>query len=241
MIIKILNKYYVFPDVLIDETTGNHIIDKSRVLLEYCNEKVKKHDVDSFYTSQGVRDKTAHKRICNELYNLYLDNVKCDYFAVLVFPEKSKSVYGIAIYDKQDTTVQNIIKQDLELTVNSKGKWALRLRLNNKHLKRLADMGVILQEFTPTEWNNECLKVQQTFPNTEFNTLGELFEAYWHLKVNSNKQDAFGGNLPFWESYDVLDDTSINDELGVQCKSQKATICTIDSLIDLCRDLYPWT
>lgn len=230
MKITINGKVYIFPDV-IENLDGTHSIDKSHLLNEYCNEKIKKTNPVMWYTSQGAKDKTAHKKACKEFYAFYLKHVKCDYFATLIYPEKSKSVFGIAIYDKLDMAVQEIISNGLEITLNSNGKWALRLRLNNKQLTKLANMGAVLQEFTPTEFNNECQKVLATYKDTEFTSLGQIFETWYFMRVNPDKiGSAFIDNTPFWESPDLHD--SILD-LGVQCKAQKATICTIDSLIEL--------
>lgn len=226
--------FYTLPNVKLDEN-NNHILDKSNLLVEYLQEKTHRNTPFMIYELNGKKNTKNHKTACKHLYDFYIDNVKCDYFSVLVW-NRSKSVYAILVFDKKDKIAHDIISDGLEITLNSKGKYVLKLRLNNTHLKELALKGYVLEEFTPMQWNEISLNTVSSNPNYEFNTTGDIFECYYHNRVCQNFP-WIKENKPFWEECDVFDNTTFKDKtLLVQCKTQNATICTFDSLFNLTQE-----
>lgn len=226
MIKKIGNKWIVFPNIT--EKDDKHELDKTSIIQEYVRQKAKVKNVAMYYKSNGLIDRIAYKAVCKHLYNYYLSKLTADYIAVLVYPEKSKSVYGICIYNPLDTVINDIISDGLEITLNSSGKYCLRLRLNNKHIQQLAKIGAILKEYQKAEFEkmlfDTTCKCEKR--GLQVNSIGECFEYLYAdmVKDYSHIKD----NTEFFNDADIID--YINGGLKVQCKAQKATVCILDTL-----------
>lgn len=227
MIKKIGNKWLVLPNVVLNDD-DTHSMDKTDVIKEYIQQKAKNKNVAMYYKSNGIIDKTAYKAVCKHIYNYYLGKLDCDYIALLVYPEKSKSVYGICVYSPLDTIINDIVSEGLEITLNSSGKYCLRIRLNNKQIQQLALKGGILKEYQKIEFekmlfNTTCRCEKR---DLQVNSIGECFEYLFADMVHDYKH--IKDNTEFFNGADVID--YLNGGLKVQCKAQKATVCILDTL-----------
>lgn len=186
------------------------------------------------YSENGIKNTIAHKNACKYVYQQYLKHLKADYISALVYPEKSKSVYAIAIWAVNDDTINALVADGLELAINKNGLWALRFRLNNSILKALAEKGAILKEYTPQQWNiiTNAITNKYAKRGIEFENIGDLFECYYHELVGNGKPWE-KSKARFDNECDVIDYKTFGSPIGAQCKAQKATICTLDTLMKI--------
>lgn len=227
MIKKIGKKWLVLPDVITNED-GTHSIDTSNVLREYTQLKALKRDCIAWYNPVGKKDKEKHKEVCKYLYNLYNKKVCADYVATLIFPEKSKAFYAICVHSVGDKTIEEIFSDSLEITLDSKGRYTLRLRVNNTNMQKLLEKGCILQEYQKAEFEKMLKDTKEKVieKGLQVHSIGDCFEYFYSEKVGN--KDHAKDSIRFDLAPDCID--NLNGGLRVQCKAQKATICLLDTL-----------
>lgn len=227
MIKRIGKKWMVLPDVITNED-GSHSIDTNNVLREYTQLKAQKKDCITWYNPMGKKDKEKHKEVCKYLYDLYNQKVCADYTATLIYPEKSKAFYAICIHAVNDKVIEQIFSDSLEITLDSKGRYTLRLRVNNTNMQQLLKKGCILKEYTKTEFEKilQEQKEKTLARGLQVNSIGDCFEYLYAEKIGN--KDHIKDSIRFDLAPDCID--NINGGLRVQCKAQKATICLLDTL-----------